>query len=412
MDVYKILGKRKILKDMKDDEFESFLPEFCKALVSIGFDTLLKNYNNKLKSNEKDWENLKKKEITKNNINSTSIVGMNIIKRHMPHIYEVENYKGKSIKKMWTYESIIKAVRTNRKSHSTPYFTEIVRQVGFTSGTSKVTMYRPLLTKRIIQYFNATNVLDVCVGWGGRMLGSLCIDGVSYTGIEPFSKTYEGLDKMKNDLNLDKATLYNKRAEEQLPLLPNNHYDIALTSPPYYNLEIYSDETSQSHHYGTYEEWIERFLKPVVYGVLEKLKDDGKSCWSVKNFKTDKKYNLYDDIVKLHEDKGWKKMDIEFYVGNCTNPGVNAKNSKKITKQKKKIKALEEYIEKLENKPKKDDLSKEEFIDDISLLESIKKIISDLKDQLKKDLKILASLEKEYKKKKGKEITYVFEKIG
>ena len=105
-------------------------------------------------------------------------------------------------------------------------------------------------------------------------------------------------------------------------------------------------------------------------------------------------------------------MDIEFYVGNCTNPGVNAKNSKKITKQKKKIKALEEYIEKLENKPKKDDLSKEEFIDDISLLESIKKIISDLKDQLKKDLKILASLEKEYKKKKGKEITYVFEKIG
>ena len=103
MDVYEILGKRKILRKMTDEGFELFLPKFCKELESIGFDTLLKNYNNKLKSNEKDWDNLKKKEIIKNNINSTSIVGMNLIKRYMPHLYEVKNYKGKSIKNMCNY---------------------------------------------------------------------------------------------------------------------------------------------------------------------------------------------------------------------------------------------------------------------------------------------------------------------
>ena len=30
------------------------------------------------------------------------------------------------------------------------------------------------------------------------------------------------------------------------------------------------------------------------------------SCWSVKNFKTDKEYKFLDDIIKLHEKYNWK----------------------------------------------------------------------------------------------------------
>ena len=52
-------------------------------------------------------------------------------------------------------------------------------------------------------------------------------------------------------------------------------YDLALTSPPYYNLEVYTEEENQSHNYGSYEDWVENFLKPVVYGVLDKLIDTG-----------------------------------------------------------------------------------------------------------------------------------------
>ena len=65
-----------------------------------------------------------------------------------------------------------------------------------------------------------------------------------YTGIEPFSKTYKGLENIKNELKLDNVTLYNDVAENVLPNL-KKEYDIALTSPPYYNLEIYSDEILQ-----------------------------------------------------------------------------------------------------------------------------------------------------------------------
>ena len=336
MNIYDYLNKKLILKNMSDNEFEHFLPKFTQKLVDIGFDQILLEYNKNL-DYKKDWLNLKKKNITKNYISSTSTVGMKIIKIYMPHIFEVENYKGQSIKNMWNYKNLEKAIITNRKTHSTPYVTEIIRQVGFCCGTSKVTIYRPLLSKIIIQYFkNKTidspfHVLDVCVGWGGRMLGSSCLNNVTYTGIEPATKTFNGLKKIKNTLNLKNIILYNNTAETILPSLKNNYYNLALTSPPYYNLEIYSSEKTQSHYYKPYENWIKYFLKPVVFGVLEKLKDNGISCWSVKNFKTEKSYNLFDDIGKLHNLKGWKlKKDIEFYVGNSTRPGVNKKN-KEIT---------------------------------------------------------------------------------
>lgn len=364
INIYDYLNERDKFRAMEDEEFDKLKGPLSKALVDYTFEQLLKDYTDGLTQSLDDWANLKKKQIDKDFISSTSVVGTNIIKRNMPHLYEVQNHKGKSIVSSWTQEVLEKVLVTNRKSHSTPYVSEIIRQVGFVSGTSKVTIYRPLLTKRIVERFNSKHVLDVCVGWGGRMLGSVCVDGVSYTGIEPFSKTYEGLEQMKSELELtdEQVTLHNDCAETILPQLERK-YDLALTSPPYYNLEIYTDEETQSHHYGTYEDWVDNFLRPVIEGVLDKLVEGGKSCWSVKNFKTDGKYNLYDDVVRIHKENGWVpmqeevqviaseedasaeekkenlvtvKQNVEFYVGNCLRPGLkdkdgNSKKSKEIT---------------------------------------------------------------------------------
>ena len=333
MDVFEYLNKRDSLRDMTDAEFALFLPDFTAALLAYGFEPLVAYYNNTLKTSAEDWRELCKRSVDDNHIASTNVVGLAILKRNMPHIYEVQNYKGQSVLKSWTFPVLEKAVRVNRKSHSTPYISEIIRQIGFVSGTSKVTMYRPLLTKRIVSFFRAKRVLDVCVGWGGRMLGAACIPGVHYTGIEPCLKTFGGLKRICDDLKLDdtRVTLLNGCAEHILPTLLLQ-YDLAITSPPYYNLEVYSDESTQSHMYGTYIQWVESFLKPVVHGVLARLTETGISAWSVKNFKTNKQYNLYDDIVRLHEERGWVKMETEFYVGNPVRPGSNtAKEGKEIT---------------------------------------------------------------------------------
>lgn len=319
-------------KTLCEEQFEALLPRLVEEMFEYGFDRLLDDYNRSLCSPEKDWERLKKMEADKNEISSTSTVGLSIIKKVMPHIYQVRSYKGLCVRDMWTKEKIEKVLRLNRRTHSSPYTSEILRQLGFMSGTSKVTIYRPLLAKRIVQVFQPRRVLDVCVGWGGRMLGTMAVSGTEYVGIEPCTPTFNGLSKIIQQLGLEKRVqLFHDKAEHILPQLEDHSFDLALTSPPYFNLEIYSEETTQSHYYGSYEEWVKCFLKPVVECVLRKLKEDGKSCWSVKNIKTDKSYPLYDDIVRLHKEQGWEKMEVEFGVGNCLRPGAKDKDGKSKT---------------------------------------------------------------------------------
>ena len=318
------IGKKNSLRNLSDSEFEQILPLLALELESNGFINEHENISDDVLL--KDWNNLKKKKIETNlmSVNATSITGIKIIKKYMPHFYDVENYKNVSVRSLWNKKNLEKALSFNRKYHSTPYVSEIIRSLSFTNGLGKITIYRPILAKIVVSQLEDINsVLDISVGWGGRMLGSSSLDkDVRYVGIEPCKKTYDGLCKIKEILDLQNVQLINKPAEialfEDIPL--TEKFDLALTSPPYFNLEIYSNEQTQSLNYGSYENWIEHFLKPVIINVLSRVKY---SAWSVKNFKTDKKYNLLDDIIKIHEENNWKMSDdLIFTMSNSKRPGI------------------------------------------------------------------------------------------
>lgn len=334
------IGKRNSLKDLSDSEFERILPLLALELESNGFINEHENIANDVIL--KDWKNLKAKKVETDStsVNATCITGMKIIKKCMPHFYDVENYKNVSVKSLWNKENLEKALSFNRKYHSTPYVSEIIRSLSFTNGLVKITIYRPILAKIVVsQLDDIKRVLDISVGWGGRMLGSSSLDkNVRYVGIEPCKKTYDGLCKIKETLELKNVQLINKPAEIALfedseDLQTTEKFDLALTSPPYFNLEIYSDEETQSLHYGSYENWIEKFLRPVILNVLSRVKY---SAWSVKNFKTDKKYNLLDDIIKIHGENNWEMDDkLTFTMSNSKRPGVkkNDEEGDKVIKK-------------------------------------------------------------------------------
>jgi hypothetical protein len=322
------LNKRNALRDLTDEYFEKNVSIIAKQLEENGF-----IYDSTPPEEiKKDWIKLCKKEVTKEKVNipATCTVGMKIIRVSMPHFYDVENFKGISVSSLWTAEKLEKALRFNREYHSTPYVSEIIRSLSFTCGLGKITIYRPLLAKTVVNYFGAKSVLDVCVGWGGRMLGTKSLgENILYTGFEPCIKTYQGLCKIRDDLKLTGVNLYNVPAEkgiiENIP--EEARFDLALTSPPYYNLEIYSDETTQSIvNYVDYETWLSKFIGPLVEQITKKVKY---SCWSVKNFKTDKKYNLFDDLVKEHENLGWVLLDVVFSMKNSPRPGSLSSENKK-----------------------------------------------------------------------------------
>ena len=61
-------------------------------------------------------------------------------------------------------------------------------------------------------------VFDPCIGWGGRMIGTTCLgEDYHYTGCEPFTKTFSGLENIVRDLDIsDNVTLYNRGVETVL----------------------------------------------------------------------------------------------------------------------------------------------------------------------------------------------------
>jgi 16S rRNA G966 N2-methylase RsmD len=331
----RIINRRHALTSLTDAEFEAILPQLAAELESHG--VLRETYSDS--EIQKDWALLLKKDTTINamTISATEVAGMKVLRKHMRHFHSVRNYKGHSVESRWTQPCLEKALRFNRAQHSTPYASEIIRSLSFANGLGKVTMYRPLMAKKVVSYLankdglTDVRVLDVCAGWGGRMIGAKSVGiKVHYTGIDPCAKTYEALRAIRDELGLTNVTLINKPAEVALQELdpgPGATYDIALTSPPYYNLEIYSDEPTQSVSSSAvsdgYQTWLNTFLHPVIAGIIRL--GVKYSCWSVKNFKTDKKYDLLDDVIRIHGEHGWRLLDdVVFTMANSRRPGQKA----------------------------------------------------------------------------------------
>jgi len=291
-------------KHITREKYDETIPQIIDEFLKAGFYETEKYFSKKIDTN-KEYNILKKDNVDIEKITAQKTTKSNtIIRKYMIHINEVEDYKGNNILKLWNKEYLIRVFRSLDKPNYTvnSNFSEIKRYLKF----NPVTIYSPIMTKSIIKELNCKTVFDPCIGWGGRMIGTTCLgNDYHYTGCEPFTKTFNGLENMIRDIDIQsQVNIYNSPVESILDKLNNKRYDMCLTSPPYYDLEVYSHEDSQSiKNYKTYEEWLNGFIKPIIEYVC--LNIDKYSCWSVKNFKTDKKYNLLDDVIKIHNDNGW-----------------------------------------------------------------------------------------------------------
>ena len=296
------------------EEYLQAVSKIINEFLENGFDKVIERYHPKY-DNIKLYNSLKEKKVSIEKITAQVCSNSNkIIKAAMyKHFYDVKDFKGTNYKSLWNREILEKVF--NKKLTATKFKPDIPKGQGETIFTNifeilkrikhtPVTIYSPLMTKCILKELECKTVFDPCIGWGGRMVGTCSIEG-EYIGCEPCTATYNSLKDIIKELNLKNVTIYNCPVENKLEELSNKKFDCCLTSPPYYNLEVYCDEDSQSiNKYNTYEDWLDKFIEPIIKYVTTYCKKY--SCWSVKNFKTDKQYNLYDDIVNLHKKYGWK----------------------------------------------------------------------------------------------------------
>ena len=116
----------------------------------------------------------------------------------------------------------------------------------------EVTAFRSSILVYFIRKFNVKSVLDFCAGWGDRLLACLAMD-VNYTGVDTNTDLFPHYhDMVKMFGTTKKITLINSEFQKANI---EGEYDLVFTSPPYYDLENYGIDITE-----TPEQWYENFL--------------------------------------------------------------------------------------------------------------------------------------------------------
>jgi len=191
-------------------------------------------------------------------------------------------------------------------------------QRGF-EGIPYINEFPPIVARNIVMQYGidkrdktVIKILDPCAGWGGRMIGCASILNVSYTACEPSTMTFNGLQKLGSWLKLLQPSFsFDVKCLPYEDLECNEQFDIALTSPPYYDTEHYSDEPTNSlNRYKSFDDWVEGFYKPLILTTMERVKDDGVFILNV----GDRKYPLSQSMFKVCEDAGLYCSRIRDYL--------------------------------------------------------------------------------------------------
>jgi hypothetical protein len=291
--IEEFLNKRWSLRKLSDVDFEKHLPQLASELSSVDF---VPRYTEEVLL--RDWKMLQAWAGTGTHINSTSRLGIRLCEHFFPNFWDIEDRNGVSFRKLWGDSSLLeKVIRWNRKCHSTPYLSELRRGVYFCSGLSKSTMYRPQVARLVTN--GAERVLDPCMGWGGRLLGSVA-SGAEYVGFDPNTETFAHLNELVEFLGVGSRVHLICDDALHMDSYDLGKFDVALTSPPYFDLEVYSSENTQSiKGRNTYEEWESGFLKPLIRKTIAHLKPGGKSCWNVAKVRN---HDMWESVHSAHFD--------------------------------------------------------------------------------------------------------------
>lgn len=165
----------------------------------------------------------------------------------------------------------------------------------------RVANFRPMAARAIMDTYSPHRgtVVDFCAGFGGRLLACLTLPR-HYVGIDSSRAQVVGLSNMHrvlHDLSLGTAELHHACAEDFLPSLKALSVDLVFSSPPYFNIERYSDESTQSVcRYPTYCQWRDRFLATIIHEAHRILRKGG---FFAINVSDTRRWPLFSDTVRI-----------------------------------------------------------------------------------------------------------------
>lgn len=182
---------------------------------------------------------------------------------------------------------------------------------------SITSIFDPVLTELIISWFSGIGdkVLDPFAGGSVRGIVSSLL-GREYTGIdlrqEQIDANNENWEEIGNKCIIGQETEAKKPkwvvgdSDEELDKLPNESFDLAMTCPPYADLEVYSDDPRDISNM-EYDKFIETYGS-IIKKTYKKLTENSFCVFVVGEVRgrDGSYYNFVGDTVKAFENAGFK----------------------------------------------------------------------------------------------------------
>lgn len=152
--------------------------------------------------------------------------------------------------------------------------------------------FRPMNAKAVYERFcpKGGTIYDFCSGFGGRMLGALSSkNNYKYVGTDPCTETMYHLHQLGDYIEMvtgreDSYELHCLGSEDFRG--PANSIDFAFSSPPYFNLEVYSDEPTQCYNkFPKLEDWLEGYVRETIKNIYHMLKPGHFYAVNIADFK-------------------------------------------------------------------------------------------------------------------------------
>ena len=143
--------------------------------------------------------------------------------------------------------------------------------------------FKPNVAKVLYDKLGSKSILDFSAGWGDRLAGFYASEtGEFYIGLDPrkenhpiYEEQKQFYEKHRTMFEVDKKSMFVELPAEDFEYR-ENMYDTVFTSPPYFSVERYSyDDTQSWVRYKTIDEWNEKFLQKTIEKIWPSIKSGG-----------------------------------------------------------------------------------------------------------------------------------------
>lgn len=181
--------------------------------------------------------------------------------------------------------------------------------------------FRPNILKMMVEYFGAKSVLDFSSGWGDRLIGAIAANA-RYVGVDPNAALHAGYREIIARFATDplQYTMIEAAFEDaELPAIngATETYDLVMTSPPYFNLEVYcADETQSTSRYHGVDTWFRGFLMESILKALDVLNVGGHMILVINDAKGVRPY--VERMISEINNTGAKFLGVISYADKIT----------------------------------------------------------------------------------------------